>query len=153
MFLHKTSMFERQVATLSLFVLLKMQRLKKVLNFFLNSDLPLTFERFFFQLSSGRSVMQRLLYWKLFIPETVSYHWFWSGFETRIPGFYNITYRLLLGGGQALQVRVSNMRIVMDEQTGRVVSAEDHDTDCAKVPLPLTLLRYAVLNVQTVSWL
>ena len=57
------------------------------------------------------------------------------------------------GDEQCTAIRVSNMTIVMDEQTGLVVSAEDHDTDCAKVLLPLTLLRYTVLNVQTVSWL
>ena len=57
------------------------------------------------------------------------------------------------GDEQCTAIRVSNMTIVMDEQTGLVVSAEDHDADCAKVRLHLTLLRYPVLNVQTVSWL
>ena len=56
MFLRKTSMFERQVATLSLFVLLKMQRLKKVLNFFLDSDSPLAIETFFFRTLSDAKV-------------------------------------------------------------------------------------------------
>ena len=55
-FLRKTSMLERQAATLSLFVVLKMQRLKKFLDFFLDSDSPLAIERFFFKTLSDAKV-------------------------------------------------------------------------------------------------
>jgi hypothetical protein len=60
-------------------------------------------------------VMQRLLYWKLFVPEAMSHHWFWAGGQ---PYFI---YRLrggTLKNVQPTPTHVSNIKTVMEEQTG-----------------------------------